>query len=99
MQIKVAEWLMLLLLLLSWRHLCLSDKPVEEGGVWEETILILRVGKLVQDLLGVLLGDGVSCRCQTNDLILGTLKPMAKTRGVMVDNEAIEHFWGQSPLS
>jgi len=44
-----------------WRwHLCLSDQPVEEGSVGEETVLILRVSQLLEELLGVLLGDGVS---------------------------------------
>ena len=58
---ETLEDLFLLLLSLLWRwHLCLSDKPVEEGSVGEETVLIFRVSQLLEELLGVLLGDGVS---------------------------------------
>merc|ERR1711881_511050 len=42
------------------RSLCLAAKPVEEGAVWEETILILGVSQLSQQSHGVLLGDLIS---------------------------------------
>ncbi len=42
-------------------RLSLSDEPVQERGVGEETILILTVSHLCEQSLGVLLGDGVAC--------------------------------------
>jgi hypothetical protein len=42
-------------------RLSLSDEPVQERGVGEETVLILGVGHLSKQSLGVLLGDGVAC--------------------------------------
>ena len=38
----------------------LSDKPVEEGSVGEETVLVLGVSQLLEELLGILLGDEVT---------------------------------------
>jgi len=42
-------------------RLSLSDEPVQERGVGEETILVLTVSHLCEQSLGVLLGDGVAC--------------------------------------
>jgi hypothetical protein len=40
--------------------LCLADEPVQERGVGEETVLVLGISQLLQESLGVLLGDGVT---------------------------------------
>jgi len=40
-----------------FQDLCLAAKPVQEGFVGDETILVLLVGQLLEHLSGVLLGD------------------------------------------
>jgi hypothetical protein len=42
---------------LSDEYLCLSAQPVQEGLVGDETILVLLVSQLLEELLSVLLGD------------------------------------------
>merc|ERR1712042_45971 len=41
-------------------RLCLASQPVEEGSIWEEAILILRVSQFSQESHGVFLGNLIS---------------------------------------
>jgi len=51
---------MAMLFFLSDDILSLAAKPVNKRSVGEEAIFNLRVSQLFQDLLGVLLGNGVT---------------------------------------